>query len=114
MRIEREVRLVHCGDGRIKKEYELSGPVSREFTGSCRPFGEVRIIEGLKKPFFTFLIPDRLNIKGFIGEPVIEAWFFPAYVVSGEQFLVRLFSGYGDNGSRAVIDEEYRRLLEPE
>lgn len=110
MRIEREVKLVHCSDGRIKKEYELSEPVTRELAGFCRTFGEVRVIEGLKKPFFTFLVPDRLNIKGFIGEPGIEAWFFPAYVGCGEEFLAALVGNSGSVSPDTGLLDKYRRL----
>ncbi|MDD5142798.1 hypothetical protein [Methanoregula sp.] len=109
MKIEKEIRLVHCSDGRIKKEFLLSAPVTREFAAACRKFGEVKEIDGLKKPFFTFLIPDCLNIKGFIGETSIEAWFLPEYAGAGERFLIQLVEGAQAADERLM--EERRRLL---
>lgn len=65
--MEKELRLRHCSDKQIKKEYQLSGPVTRGVAAFCRAFWEIRVIEGTKKPFFTFLIRDCLTIRGLPG-----------------------------------------------
>ena len=109
--IEGEVRLVNCSDGRIKKEYLLSGPVTRELAGFCRDFGGVRVIEGLNKPFFTFLIADCLNIKGFIGEPTVEVWFYPACLDAGEKFVSALVAASESGNADEALREEHRKLL---
>jgi len=111
MKIEKEIRLKHCSDSRIKKEYLLSGPVTREFAAFCQDFGEVRAVEGLKKPFFTFLIPDCLNIRGIIGDPSIEVWYYPDFVGKGERFPVLLLSGFGSGFSDHAQREEHKLLL---
>ena len=113
MKIEKELRLVHCSDNRIKKEYLLSGPVTRESAASCRDYGETRVVGGLKKPFFTFLIPECLNIKGIVGEPSIEVWYYPEIVGNGERFLALLLAGSGAGGSEENLREAHRQLLAP-
>lgn len=111
MKIEKELRLRHCSDNRIKKEYLLSAPVTREFAAFCREFGEVKVIERLKKPFFTFLIPKCLNIKGIIGESSIEVWYYPESVISGEHFLALLLLGSESDHPNASLREEHQLLL---
>jgi hypothetical protein len=111
VKIEKELRLKHCTDKRIKKEYLVSAPVTREFADFCREFGEVRIIEGLKKPFFTFLIPDCVNIKGILGETSIEVWYYPAFVSTGEHFLSSLLAGSEAGLQDDRLRKEHRQLL---
>lgn len=111
MKIEKELRLKHCSDNRIKKEYQISGPVTREFAALCSAFGEVRIIEGTKKPFFTFLITGCLNIKGLLGESFIEVWYYPDFVDDGEQFLVSLLAASDSAVPDDRLREEHRQLI---
>lgn len=112
MKIERELRLVHCSDGRIKKEYQLSEPVTGEFAAFCGQFGSVRVIEGLKAPYFTFLISDCLNIKGFIGGRSIEVWFSPEYVGPGEEFILLLAEDSASGIPGPGLRERHRQLTD--
>lgn len=110
MSIVSELKLHHCTDGRIKKEYLLSGPVGRDLVDYFRDFGEVRLIEHIKKPFFTFLYPRCLNIKGLIGEPSVEVWFYPEHLAAGERFLHLLFEMPPPGAGRAILVEEFSNL----
>jgi len=112
MKIAKELRLVHCSDNRIKKEFLLSGPVTREFAAFFGNFGETRVVDGLKKLYFTFLIPQCLNIKGIIGESSIEVWFFPEFVSTGERFLSLLLAGSESGRPDTDLREGHRKLLE--
>ncbi|NMB78078.1 MAG: hypothetical protein GYA23_03165 [Methanomicrobiales archaeon] len=111
VKIEKEIRLKNCTDGRIKKEYLLSKPLTREFAAFFQDYGETRVINGLKKPFFTFLIPGCLNIKGFFTEPEIEVWYVPEFLCSGEEFLALLVAAYGMPSAGPHLASVHRQLL---
>ena len=72
MRILRSVQSKVCVDGSLMKEYLLDEPLTADFIGYLKNFGEVTVLEHLKKPFLSFEKEYFLSIKGIIGDPVVE------------------------------------------
>jgi len=91
VRIEAEQALHHCTDGRIKKEYLLSEPISREAALRMADFGTVELLEFLPKPMFSLVRKPDLNIRGILGKRVIEVWYEPDTLETAEREVYELF-----------------------
>ena len=90
MPIVREKNFKNCADGRVKKEYLLSGPFSKETARSLSSFGSVNIMEFLPKPLFTLVRPPALNMRAVLGENMLEIWYEPADLPASEPAIYRL------------------------
>ncbi len=72
MQIIRSTRRKVCVDGSLMKEFVLDEPLSDEFLAFLRHFGEVKVLEHMRSPFFDFEKEHFLSIKGIIGDTVVE------------------------------------------
>jgi hypothetical protein len=54
------------------KEFVLDEPLSKGFLTFLEQFGTVRILEQLKKPYFSFEKEYFISVKGFIGDCNVE------------------------------------------
>jgi len=86
-----EVRIKQCGDGKIKKEYLLPGPVTREMVESMRSAGEVYIMDYLADPVYTIIHGSTFNMRGVIGKKKIEVWYTADELKRWEEFLLSMF-----------------------
>jgi len=77
VRITGEQNRKQCSDGRIKKEYLLSEPFTRETAGGMESFGSVNILDFFPKPLFTLVRKPDLNMRAVLGESTIEIWYEP-------------------------------------
>src|SRR5208337_1316165 len=87
-----EQKQHHCTDGRIKKIYLLSQPVDRILASHLSQFGSVHIRENLPRPLLTFVQSPHLNLRGIIGDSVIEVWYTPETLPAIEKLVYRIFT----------------------
>jgi hypothetical protein len=86
-----EVKVKQCGDGKIKKEYLLPGPVKREMLDSMKPAGDIYIMDYLADPVYTIINGTVFNMRGVIGKKKIEVWYAADELKQSEEFLLSLF-----------------------
>jgi hypothetical protein len=86
-----EVKVKQCGDGKIKKEYLLPGPMTREMVTAMKPAGEVYIMDYLADPVYTIIHETTFNMRGAIGKKKIEVWYSADELEKSEEFLLSLF-----------------------
>jgi hypothetical protein len=91
--IVREKNFKNCADGRVKKEYLLSDPFTKETACSFSSFGSANVMEFLKKPFFTLVRPPSMNMRAVLGENTLEVWYEPADLPFSEPVIYRLLEG---------------------
>lgn len=72
VRIVKSVQTKTCVDGSLMKEYLLDKPLTEGFLKFLERFGTVRLLEQLKRPYFSFEKDRFISIKGFIGDPCVE------------------------------------------
>lgn len=72
MRIVKSVQSKVCIDGSLMKEYVLDEPLTEGFLKFLEHFGTVRILENLRKPYFSFEKELFISIKGFAGDCNVE------------------------------------------
>jgi hypothetical protein len=54
------------------KEFVLSEPLTEDFAGYLRNFGEVEILSLHGKQFLSFEKPRFISVKGVLGEDTVE------------------------------------------
>lgn len=86
-----EVKVKQCGDGKIKKEYLLPEPVTREMIAMMNPAGEIYIMDYLADPVFTIIHTSIFNVRGMVGRQKIEIWYNADTLERCEQFILNLF-----------------------
>ena len=92
MRIVRSKQSRVCVDGSLLKEYLLDDPLTEEFIGFLRNFGNVRLFTSMKMPYFSFEKEDFVSVKGFVGDPVIEVRYRQEYAdLTGDYFHLLLY-----------------------
>jgi len=72
VRILRSVQTKVCVDGSLMKEYVLNEPLTEGFLKFLEQFGTVRLLEQLRKPYFSFEKEQFISIKGFVGDSIVE------------------------------------------
>lgn len=72
MRILKSVQTKVCIDGSLMKEYILDEPLTESFLRFLEQFGTVRLLEQIKKPYFSFEKEHFISIKGFVGDCNVE------------------------------------------
>ncbi len=72
MRILKSVQTKVCVDGSLMKEFVLDEPLSGGFLKFLEKFGTVRLLEQLKKPYFSFEKEQFISIRGFVGDCNVE------------------------------------------
>ena len=72
VRILKSEQTKVCVDGSLMKEYVLDEPLTEGFLKFLEQFGTVRLLEQLKKPYFSFEKEYFISIKGFIGDNNVE------------------------------------------
>jgi len=90
MPIDAEKNSKHCADGRIKKEYYLSEPFTRETAGKLSSFGTVTLLAFLPKPLFTLVRKPNMNMRAVLGERIVEIWYEPEDLPVAEPVIYRL------------------------
>ena len=86
-----EVKVKQCGDGKIKKEYLLPEPMTREMVNGLKPAGEVYIMDYLADPVYTIIHETKFNVRGMVGKKKMEAWYAAEEMKHWELFLLNLF-----------------------
>ena len=86
-----EVKVKQCGDGKIKKEYLLPGPVTREMVNAMKPAGDVYIMDYLADPVYTIIHNSTFNMRGVVGKKKIEVWYAADELERSEKFLLSMF-----------------------
>jgi hypothetical protein len=99
MRIVAEWNRKQCSDGRIKKEYLLSGPFTRETAAGMASSGTVMILDYLPKPLVTFVRKSEMNLRAVIGESRIEVWYEPGSLPDAEPDLYAILAGDPSGGA---------------
>ncbi len=61
-----------CIDGSLMKEYVLDEPLTEGFLKFLERFGTVRLLEQLKRPYFSFEKEHFISIRGFVGDSNVE------------------------------------------
>jgi|WetSurMetagenome_2_1015567.scaffolds.fasta_scaffold1845968_1 hypothetical protein len=87
-----EQKRHNCTDGRIKKVYLLSQPLDRALASHLEHYGSVNIMENLPRPLLTFVQAPHLNLKGIIGNTIIEVWYTPESLPDNERAVYRIFA----------------------
>jgi len=72
VRILKSVQTKVCIDGSLMKEYILDEPLTESFLRFLEQFGTVRLLEQIKKPYFSFEKEHFISIKGFVGDCNVE------------------------------------------
>jgi hypothetical protein len=54
------------------KEYVLDEPLTEDFLKFLENFGTVRLLEQLRKPYFSYEKEMFISIKGFVGDCNVE------------------------------------------
>ncbi len=72
MRILKSVQTKVCVDGSLMKEFVLDEQLSGGFLKFLEQFGTVRLLEQLKKPYFSFEKEQFISIRGFVGDCNVE------------------------------------------
>jgi hypothetical protein len=87
----KEVKLKQCSDGRIKKEYLLPYPITRDMISNLKPAGEVFIMDYLADPVFTIVHGADFNVRGMVGRRKIEIWYTVEKMPDNEREIISLF-----------------------
>jgi hypothetical protein len=101
MKAVREVKSEDCvGDGLIR-EYQLDEQVTLDFLAYLGNFGQITVLEGLSKPFYTFDKEGYFAIKGLVGEEVIKVVYREGDIERAVRYLHALISGYDPRGKKS-------------
>lgn len=108
VRIVKSVQTKTCADGSLMKEYVLDVPLSAGFLAFLENFGQVRTLEHLKKPYFSFEKELFISIKGFVGDTAVEVRYKKEFQdLVGDYFHLLLYHyRQGDAGIRRLNAEE--------
>jgi hypothetical protein len=92
VRVERSLQRKLCVDGSLMKEFVLSEPVTMDFAGYLRNFGEVEILSLMGKSFLSFEKPRFISVKGVLGENTVEVRYAPGvHDLTADLFHLLLF-----------------------
>ncbi|MFH0862410.1 MAG: hypothetical protein V1875_05195 [Candidatus Altiarchaeota archaeon] len=108
MRILKEADSENCFDGGLIMEYLLDCPVTEGFVKYLRAFGEVTVLDDIRKPFFTLDKEYFFSIKGIIGESSIRVIYRPKNSGRKEEFLKSMIGHYPQKNGH--IPKELRDL----
>lgn len=86
-----EVKVKQCGDGKIKKEYLLPGPIKRDMLDLMKSAGDIYIMDYLADPVYTIINGTIFNMRGVIGKRKIEVWYVADELTKSEEFLLTMF-----------------------
>jgi hypothetical protein len=101
VRILKSVQTKVCVDGSLMKEYVLNEPLTGGFLKFLENFGTVRLLEQLKKPYFSFEKEQFISIKGFVGDSSVEVRYKKEFQdLMADYFHLLLY--YYDQGERGV------------
>jgi hypothetical protein len=100
MRIVSEEESEECLGGGFMKDVRLDEPVTMDFVDYLRNFGEVTLIKGLKRPFYTFDREYFFTLKGIVGEKAMKVVHRPAHVGLTSGFLAKIMANFsaGEKG----------------
>ena len=98
------------------KEYVLDEPLSESFLKFLEQFGTVRYLDQMKKPYFSFEREHFINVKGFVGDTIVEV----RYKKVGQDLikdyfhLLLFYSQQGASGIRTMtgIGESIQKKME--
>jgi hypothetical protein len=83
------------------KEYVLNEPLTGGFLKFLENFGTVRLLEQLKKPYFSFEKEQFISIKGFVGDSSVEVRYKKEFQdLVADYFHLLLY--YYDQGERGI------------
>ena len=116
MRIVKSTRSKVCVDGALMKEYVLDEPLSEAFLKFLEQFGTVRYLDQMKKPFFSFEKEHFINVKGFVGDTLVEVRYRKVGqdLVTDYFHLLLFYAQQGESGIRTMqgIEESIRKKME--
>lgn len=102
VRILRSVQSKVCVDGSLMKEFVLDEPLTAGFLKFLEEFGTVRLLEQLRKPYFSFEKDLFISIKGFVGDGNVEVRYKKeSQDLVADYFHLLLY--YYDQGERGVV-----------
>jgi len=93
----KEVKLKQCSDGRIKKEYLLPYPITRDMISNLKPAGEVFIMDYLADPVFTIVHGTDFNVRGMVGKKIVAIWYTTEKMSDNERFIISFFESFVNN-----------------
>jgi hypothetical protein len=101
VRIVKSLQSKVCVDGSFMKEYMLDEPVTGGFLVFLERFGTVRLLEHLKKPYFSFEKEHFISVKGFVGDSTVEVRYCrETRDIVADYFHLLLF--YGREGESGI------------
>lgn len=116
MRIVKSTRSKVCVDGALMKEYVLDEPLSEAFLEFLKQFGTIRYLDQMKKPYFSFEKEHFINVKGFVGDTIVEVRHKKAGqdLITDYFHLLLFYSQQGASGLRTMkgIEESIQKKME--
>lgn len=101
VRIVKSVQTKVCVDGSLMKEFVLTEPLTEGFLKFLENFGTVRILEQIRKPYFSFEKEHFISIKGFVGDSNVEVRYKKeSHDLVADYFHLLLY--YYDQGERGI------------
>src|SRR4030043_643774 len=101
VRILRSVQPKVCFYGSLMKEYALNEPLTEGFLKFLEQFGTVRLLEQLRKPYFSFEKEQFISIKGFVGDSIVEVRYKKEFQdLVADYFHLLLY--YYDQGEQGI------------
>ena len=90
------------------KEYILDKPLTEGFLKFLENFGTVRLLEQLKKPYFSFEKEHIISIKGFVGDSNVEVRYNKECqdLVADYFHLLLYYYDKGDSGISTLKGQE--------
>jgi hypothetical protein len=117
VRIVKSIQTKVCVDGSLLKEYVLDEPLTESFLKFLESFGQVRFLEQLRKPYFSFEKEMFISIKGFTGDSTVEVRCKKENQdLVGDYFHLLLY--YYDQGDRGILalkgqEDSIRKRMKP-
>ena len=108
MRIVKSIQTKVCVDGSLMKEFILDEPFSEESLGFLRRLGTIRILQNLRKPYFTFEKDQFISIKGFVGDSSVEVRYKKEFqdLVADYFHLILYYERKGESGIKSLQEIE--------
>jgi hypothetical protein len=90
------------------KEYVLDEPLTEYFLKFLEQFGMVRVLDQLKKPYFSYEKEHFISIKGFVGDSNVEVRYKKEFHdLVGDYFhLLLYYYDQGEHGISALKGQE--------
>jgi len=115
VRIVKSTRSRACVDGALMKEYILDEPLSEPFLKFLEQFGTVRYLDQMKTPYFSFEKEHFINVKGFVGDTIVEVRYKKVGqdLITDYFHLLLFYSQQGASGIRTLhgIEESIREKM---